>query len=672
MEHFLCELFDIPSMEFIKIKELFDIANSTLLYDKIYEHPRIQSSLVYGFAWLSIFGVYPSKIDVFSMVEKSPRVSDVRNIIDNVLKECNFTSLVQNINTEQIAQHLSNFIQNIKIKTNVKKYLVKKMNWRLNPFMNIAKYNDMTLLTAFLEMCNIKKVEQINGVFTNWKKQIVDQELLEKNVLTNNYLYNINNKTDSFTTLTPFECMSRTMYCDLYMMRMLMQSTCVFITNDADPDMYVPVLNSIAKTSRSLFIVEREQKTCGVYEFYNHPKCVPLDSICNVWQNIWLLIPKISLKVILITKCAMKTHEEFDLILPTFRGPVSKVIVCENHEFVDGYRSEVMIIHIHYVKQNELKAGMKASSQAALVKGLFLLPINTTLNITDILMKYLMGLTNPYSLIGVQNTQNNTLAVFDMITRYYFNLCISDIQATKIKAKSDYVVVLIDNRDNPMSIMSSYISLSNLKDQVWSMVVITSNDSVEYYKKHCPLNTHVITHPILNLKPFDIEMYNALLKDEELGKTLLEFGTYCLMIQDDGIIIKKGIENLIINKQVKYDYIGSAWRVCQENKELSDMCHTMIGNGGLSFRNCAIMLKVCQECLKDKYMLMNKNMQPIAEDVFFSKCVEKVGGKIAPMDIALNFAFEQVMFMEAYGFHKFWVYHNIHDVDYFIHSITIS
>ena len=669
MEHFLCELFDIPNMEFIKIKELFDIANSTLLYDKIYEHPRIQSSLVYGFAWLSIFGVYPSKIDVFSLVEKSPRVLDVKIVIDNVLKECNFTSLVQNINTEQIAQHLSNFIQNIKIKSNVKKHLLKKMTWRLNPFVtqNIAKYNDMTLLTAFLDICKIDKVEQINGVFTNWKKLIAEQELLEKNVLTDNYLYgNINKTADSFTTLTPFECITRTMYCDLYMLRMLLQSTCVFITNDADPNMYVPVLNSIAKTTRSLFIIEREKKTCEEYEFYNHPKCVPLENICKriniIWQHIWLFIQKIIPKVILVTKCAKKTHEEFDLILPTFRGPVNQVIVCDTHEFDDGYRSEIMIIHIHSPKVNEQH-----------IKGLFLLPINTTLNITDHLMKYLMGLTNPYSHIGVQNTQNNTLAVFDMITRYYLNLCIPDIQAKKIKAKSDYVVMLIDNRDNPMSIMSSYISLSNLKDQVWSMVVITSTSSVEYYKKHCPLNTHVITHPIMNKKPFDIEMYNALLKDEGLWKTLLNFGTYCLMIQDDGIIIKKGIENLIINKQVKYDYIGSAWRVCQENKELADMCHTMIGNGGLSFRNCHIMLKVCQECLQDKYLLMNKNMQPIAEDVFFSKCVEKVGGKIAPMDIALNFAFEQVMFKESYGFHKFWVYHNIHDVDYFIsHSISIS
>ena len=676
MEHFLCEVFDIPNLEYIKIKELFDVANSTLLYDKIYEHHRIQSSLIYGYAWLSIFGVYPSKIEVFSLVEKNHQVIEANLIIQNVLKETLFQNLVQNINTDQIATNVTNFIQNIKIKTNVKKHLILKMAWRLDPIQSKnmkfkSKSIELSLLSAFFEMCNIDKLEQVKPLFTAWKKHIIEHELLIKNVLTNNYLYTSKNYIDIFTTLTPFECMTRTIYSDLYMLRMLLQSSCIHISPDADHQIYVPVLNSIAKTTRSLFIVERKN-SCD-YSFYNHPKCVPLDSIANKlgisWQNIWLMIPKISQKTILVTRCAEKTHEEFELLLPTFRGICNNnVIICETHAFPDGYRSETLVIQASNNNNNK-------------IKGLFIVPVGLIndcleLEITDYLMKYLMALTNPYSHVGVQNSQNNTLVVFDMITRYYLSLVasksIDNIRATKIVEKSDYVIVLIDNRDNPMSIMSSYITLSNLKDQVWSLLVITSDDSVDYYNWHCPLNTHVITHPFLNKKPFDIEIYNALLKDEDLWKTISFYGKYCLMIQDDGIIVKKGIEDLIIYRQIKYDYIGSAWRICAENNELADMCHKMIGNGGLSFRNCAIMLKVCRECVRDKYLLMNNNMQPIAEDVFFSKCVEKIGGKIAPMDIALKFAFEQVMFREAYGFHKFWVYHNIHDVDAYICGILAT
>ena len=656
MDHFLCEVFDIPNTDYIKVKELFDFSNLTLIYDKIYEHPRILTNLVYGFAWLSIFGIYPSKIDVFSLVEKQDKIKvlEANSVIQNVISEskCTFIKI-----SSDIVKNVSNFIQSIKIKINVKKQLVHKMIYRLNPSYKNTKINEMTLLAVFLELCNIKKVEQIKDVFCTWNKQIKDHELLSKNVLTNNYLYNFyKNYTDLFTTLSLFECISRTMYSDLYMLRMLLQSTFIYIKSDADPDFYVPMLNSIAKNTRSLFIVERKYSENN-YAFYNHPKCIALDIIANnldvTWQNIWLLIPKLSPKNILVTKCAEKTYEEFDVMR------ANDVILCESHQFEDGYQTETMVI--------VYSSTSTSARQKQNIKGLFTIPI-LDLDITDLLMKYLMGLQNPYKFL---NTQNNTLVVFDMIARYYASLNIDTIKANKIKPKSDYVIVLIDNRDNPMSIMSSYISLSNLKDQVWSMVIITSDESIGYYEKHCPLNSHVISHPILNKKPFDIEMYNALLKDDRLWEVLNTYGKYCLMIQDDGIIIKKGIEDLIINRQVKYDYIGAAWRICAENNELADMCHTMIGNGGLSFRNCEIMLKVCQECTSDKYLLMNKNIQPIAEDVFFSKCVEKVGGKIAPMDIALKFAFEQVMFKDAFGFHKFWVYHHISDVDAYIASLYI-
>ena len=144
------------------------------------------------------------------------------------------------------------------------------------------------------------------------------------------------------------------------------------------------------------------------------------------------------------------------------------------------------------------------------------------------------------------------------------------------------------------------------------------------------------------------------MKDELTWLQLLG-GTYqyCLTIQDDGMLIRPGMEAQFMEQG--YDYVGAPW---SKNQLLIDagVDDNMVGNGGLSLRNIDVMLDICKCERARGNTLFNNDMQPIPEDVFFVSAIKKRGGKMPTFVQATRFAIEQTYCEEALGFHKPWPY----------------
>lgn len=218
-------------------------------------------------------------------------------------------------------------------------------------------------------------------------------------------------------------------------------------------------------------------------------------------------------------------------------------------------------------------------------------------------------------------------------------------------------VVIIDNRANPLSAISCYITGKNLKQHEWNLVIYTSKSARPFYerlfKKHRNDLILIDDHPRMNVDHFEIEDYNFILKDSRLWGQLQYYGfEKVLLIQDDGMIVRPGVEEFM-----KYDYVGAPWN---DNGILTKTSNPQkVGNGGLSVRNVNMHSEITSsDTLADKLSLFNHGLQPIPEDVYFANAIYKRGGAIPSSMEASKFSSEQILNMQSLGFHKFWAYNH--------------
>lgn len=229
--------------------------------------------------------------------------------------------------------------------------------------------------------------------------------------------------------------------------------------------------------------------------------------------------------------------------------------------------------------------------------------------------------------------------------------------------REDKAVVIIDNRANPLSAISCYITGSNLRQNEWNLVIYTSKTARPFYerlfKKHRNGLIIIDDHPRLNVDHFEIEDYNFVLKDSRIWQQLQYYGfEKILLVQDDGMIVRPGVEDFV----KKYDYVGAPWH---DNDILSKSCNPQkVGNGGLSIRNVNMHYEITSsESISDKLSLFNHGLQPIPEDVYFANAIYKRKGSIPSSMEASKFASEQILNMQSLGFHKFWAYNHQNMVD---------
>jgi hypothetical protein len=251
-----------------------------------------------------------------------------------------------------------------------------------------------------------------------------------------------------------------------------------------------------------------------------------------------------------------------------------------------------------------------------------------------------------------QQKPNNVIIYYEFLYSYFDRA--SFPQASFSATPTKTTLALIDSRENPLSVISVIMALYNIRSPM-TCHLFTSKTALPYYAKYLShLNVKILDYPALNTAHFDIDVYNSVLKSTQFWKTLQATGTKkIIIIQDDGIMARPGVEDLI----EPWDYIGAPWADAPGNEYIRDkITRDLVGNGGFSARDIAKCLRITEKYEEEKRQLFYQNIVEIPEDVYFVAGMKKEGYKIAPRDVAARFSSEQTLDPRAIGFHKPWAY----------------
>eukprot|EP00798_Chlamydomonas_sp_ICE-L_P000702 gene702-biopygen443 len=135
-------------------------------------------------------------------------------------------------------------------------------------------------------------------------------------------------------------------------------------------------------------------------------------------------------------------------------------------------------------------------------------------------------------------------------------------------------LVVVDNRPNVWSMLSVLVTLDNLDVRRWPRVVVFCAPENERFVQRSlppsllPGGVELVTvvmeslsyaPPLPGQKPFSIEKYSNILKDASFWRRLKEVavGDMALFVQDDGMIVRPGIEE--DEEIMAQDYVGAPW-----------------------------------------------------------------------------------------------------------------
>lgn len=214
-------------------------------------------------------------------------------------------------------------------------------------------------------------------------------------------------------------------------------------------------------------------------------------------------------------------------------------------------------------------------------------------------------------------------------------------------------VLVCDNRPSLLTVIAAVATMINLKRHTWRLTVVCTPATVDFYKTVLPEawieGTRFLTIDDYPSEKFSVQSYSTLLKTDAFWKNITE--DYCLIVQDDGMILKPGVESYM-----KYDYVGAPWLPNPVLEAEANPC--FVGNGGVSLRSTRVMESICARHHTEAQELFSVFPQELPEDVFFARFVHADDYKLCPQHEAAQFAVEQVMNESALGFHKPWAYHH--------------
>lgn len=275
---------------------------------------------------------------------------------------------------------------------------------------------------------------------------------------------------------------------------------------------------------------------------------------------------------------------------------------------------------------------------------------------------------------------NMNVLLYDQFILYYYmqhkaiidaaldNACRKSNGNRNSNRDSPNAILVIDNRPNIFSVISVFVSLANLQPNMWHIEVVCNNANLGFFQSFFGDVATYHTHFSLPVKKFSLDCYNDLLKSGEFWKTF-ECYERLLLVQDDGLIVAPGMEEIFIG----YDYVGAPWTkewaTINPNKHLMEEINSeMVGNGGLSLRNPKAMLRIASMYGKNARQLHYDYLQQQPEDVFFSAGCVKEKMSVPTYSKAQLFSTEQVCNKKAFGFHKPWPYHDLHDIERMFNS----
>lgn len=265
--------------------------------------------------------------------------------------------------------------------------------------------------------------------------------------------------------------------------------------------------------------------------------------------------------------------------------------------------------------------------------------------------------------IKTNDPRHGILLYYDWLVRFCFKNNIGMKYSGPGSSPLDKnVVVIVDNRPNILSVISIIISINILNlENGWTWEIHTSSKAVQYYVEwmhrfNVQNIVKVLQKEALNGPKFNIDVYNYYLMGTELWDSLHAKGyEKCLIIQDDGILFRRGIE-----KFMKFDYVGAPWIDAPGNEYLKICNPDLVGNGGLSLRSIDKMRNIVHKFKNEKKILHYNNMCNIPEDVYFCKHLKlPETNSVMPTQLEASFfSNEEIINPESIGFHKVWSYHH--------------
>ena len=259
---------------------------------------------------------------------------------------------------------------------------------------------------------------------------------------------------------------------------------------------------------------------------------------------------------------------------------------------------------------------------------------------------------------------NNTLLLHEFIISYIESHKVTPLRP--LKTGKPNTIVLADTRENPYSVLSVLFALQNVQQERWICKVFTSTAARGYYKRHLDAyGVQVIVIPEADTTNFDIDVYNEIFKSPATWDLI--GGEKALIIQDDGFLLRKGVENFL-----GFDYVGAPWIDAPANNYIkANINSNLVGNGGFSLRDVPKSKLITEKYADDehKYKLFYENQVETAEDVYFVTAMVKEKNNIATTPQAVKFSAEQIIHPESLGFHKVWVYHPREHIEAFFANI---
>ncbi|MGY5355744.1 DUF5672 family protein [Wenyingzhuangia sp. IMCC45467] len=203
----------------------------------------------------------------------------------------------------------------------------------------------------------------------------------------------------------------------------------------------------------------------------------------------------------------------------------------------------------------------------------------------------------------------------------------------KIAKESNFTAVIVEARKHPHFKVVVENVILNTQHLNVSLHVYHGTENKDFVKDCLKEHTNV-KFINLNVENLDIEGYNKIMLSKSFYQNI--DSEHILVFQTDVITFKP------LDKQfLAYDYIGAPWK-----KEFYQAYKAEVGNGGLSIRSKKAMLNILeQNIIRENY---------IPEDLYLSRILTEQHFQIAPFNIALEFATEDVYNPHAFGCHKSW------------------
>jgi hypothetical protein len=231
-------------------------------------------------------------------------------------------------------------------------------------------------------------------------------------------------------------------------------------------------------------------------------------------------------------------------------------------------------------------------------------------------------------------------------------------------------VVLVDTRSNVWSVLAMLITMDNLDAARWRAVVFCAPRNAAFMRACLlPRIPGVRIETLDEIDPdrgadrgdesadaFDMDTYNRVLMNHAFWRRIQ--GPLALVIQDDGMLVRPGLEH--DTELLSADYVGAPWACVPDNRELQlRVGDEMVGNGGLSLRRVEAAVRACVHAHADIKVLFNHRLQQVPEDVFFASAAAREG-RACPRHIAHRLSVEQVEppagAPAPLGMHKPWPY----------------